>query len=82
MVRVATAQDPESVPNVCGGIAANTPTNVGVSFLGQKKEADRPEEEGRQEGCGERIRSGRKAVAKGGEHEPRQRPSSPQPQRH
>lgn len=37
MVRVATAQDPESVPSVCGGIAANTPTNVGVSFLGQKK---------------------------------------------
>lgn len=48
MVRAAATQDPESVPNVCGGIAANTPTNVGVSFLGQKKGADRPEEGGGQ----------------------------------
>ena len=37
MVQVAAAQDLESVPNVCGGIAANTPTNVGVSFLGRTK---------------------------------------------
>lgn len=52
MVQVAAAQDPESVPNVCGGIAANTPTNVGVSFLGQKKGAGRPEEGAGQEGRG------------------------------
>lgn len=64
MVQVAAAQDPESVPNVCGGIAANTPTNVGVSFLGRKKRVGEPEQQ------------------RDGEHEPHQRPSPPQPQRH
>ena len=71
VVQVVAAQDLESVPNVCGGIAANTPTNVGVSFLGQKKGAGSGREAGaglqagrlrrtdgeQQEGSGERMGS-------------------------